>query len=109
MHATSDVITRDCLPTDVTRSAPGSEVHAAPAGWNLVKRAQQLLSDGQGDVYRRLQAEFDEQLLRLAMEHTGGNQAHAAELLGLSRMTLRTKLRSVPTARAKDPHETHDS
>jgi DNA-binding protein Fis len=61
------------------------------------------------DVYRRLQAEFDEQLLRLAMEHTGGNQAHAAELLGLSRMTLRTKLRSVPTARAKDPHETHDS
>jgi two-component system nitrogen regulation response regulator GlnG len=36
---------------------------------------------------------LDRLLLRLALRHTGGNQVHAARLLGISRQTLRSKTR----------------
>ena len=55
---------------------------------------QALIADGGGDLYRRLLADFDDGVIRLALEHTQGNQSQAADLLGISRMTLRSKIRS---------------
>jgi DNA-binding protein Fis len=37
----------------------------------------------------------DRLLLVRALEHTGGNQREVAQLLGISRQTMRTKLRSL--------------
>jgi two-component system nitrogen regulation response regulator GlnG len=34
-------------------------------------------------------------LLRLTLRHTGGNQVQAARLLGISRQTLRQKIRQL--------------
>ncbi len=99
IHATSDVITRDCLPIEILKPWSLRAEVAEPGDWSLVRRAREILADGQGDAYRRLLVEFDEQVIHLAMEQTGGNQAQAAELLGLSRMTLRAKLR------ASRPHD----
>jgi two-component system nitrogen regulation response regulator GlnG len=56
-------------------------------------RIRTLLADGKNDLYRRLQGEFDEVLLRYIWNETGGNQVRMAEILGVSRMTLRGKLR----------------
>lgn len=47
------------------------------------------------DLYRRALQQFDALLVVRAMELSDGNQARAAELLGISRPTLRSKLRSI--------------
>jgi DNA-binding protein Fis len=48
---------------------------------------------GEADLYRRALEYFDRIIICRAMDQCGGNLTKAAELLGLSRVTLRTKLR----------------
>ena len=45
-----------------------------------------------GNVYEQVIQRVERPLLQLALEHTGGNQLRAAELLGLNRNTLRKKI-----------------
>lgn len=45
------------------------------------------------DLHHLVMSQVEEPLLRAVMEETGGNQSRAAAMLGLSRGTLRTKLR----------------
>ena len=45
-----------------------------------------------GNVYEQVIQRVERPLIRLALEHTGGNQLRAAELLGLNRNTLRKKI-----------------
>jgi DNA-binding NtrC family response regulator len=95
LQAGASTISADDLPETCRRLATIESGSAtSPHGYNLVERVGELLADGQNDVYRRLQAEFDDQVLKQVWQATGGNQARMAELLGLSRMTLRGKLRS---------------
>jgi two-component system nitrogen regulation response regulator GlnG len=44
------------------------------------------------DLYAETHRAVDRLLLSRVLEHTGGNQARAALLLGIARRTLRTKL-----------------
>jgi two-component system nitrogen regulation response regulator GlnG len=53
------------------------------------------LMRGAKDVYAEVHRHVDRSLLARALEHTGGNQRDAARLLGISRQTLRTRLRSL--------------
>lgn len=48
-----------------------------------------------GNVYEQVIQRVERPLLTLALEHTGGNQLRAAELLGLNRNTLRKKIASL--------------
>ena len=48
----------------------------------------------QGGLYERMLAEIEPPLLRASLTATNGNQLRAADLLGINRNTLRTKLRS---------------
>ena len=48
-----------------------------------------------GDLYQLVQAQTERALFRLVLEHTGGNQLRAADILGLNRNTLRVKLRAL--------------
>ncbi len=43
-------------------------------------------------VYQMVLAEVEEPLLEAVLHHTGSNQSQAAEILGISRSTLRKKL-----------------
>ncbi len=47
------------------------------------------------DLYAEIHRELDRFVLPRVLEHTGGNQARAAALLGIARHTLRTKLREL--------------
>ena len=44
------------------------------------------------DLYQKLVGELEKPLIEIALERAGGNQVHAARMLGLNRNTLRKKL-----------------
>lgn len=46
-----------------------------------------------GNLYQMVLQEVERPMIEAALEHTGGNQSHAAEVLGMSRGTLRKKLK----------------
>ncbi|NCF10852.1 MAG: DNA-binding transcriptional regulator Fis [Gammaproteobacteria bacterium] len=46
-----------------------------------------------GGLYQLVLAEVERPLLESVMTHARGNQSHAAEFLGISRSTLRKKLK----------------
>ena len=45
------------------------------------------------DLHRRLMSEVEPPLIREVLEHTGGNQSRAARMLGMTRNTLRARMR----------------
>lgn len=45
------------------------------------------------NLYKFVLSEVEPPLLQIVLEHAGGNQSRAAEILGLDRGTLRKKLR----------------
>jgi two-component system nitrogen regulation response regulator GlnG len=59
---------------------------------------QALLRDTQDDLHRRVHGEVDRVLIDEVLRHVHGNQHEAAEMLGISRTTLRAKLRSLGLA-----------
>lgn len=64
--------------------------------WNqLGAFVEAALAANEADIYRRSVDEFDRRVLSRALSQSSGNQTNAAQLLGLSRPTLRTKLRSL--------------
>jgi DNA-binding protein Fis len=63
-----------------TAGAPGGQEQANVGGTN---------------AYYRVQAVVERAMLCKVLEHVKGNQVEAADLLGISRTTLRSKLRSL--------------
>jgi DNA-binding NtrC family response regulator len=55
----------------------------------------EVFAKGDSDVYRRVREQFDRLIIVRAMHQAGGNQNRAAEILGISRVTLRAKLRAM--------------
>jgi two-component system nitrogen regulation response regulator GlnG len=68
---------------------------------SLVEFISSALARGDLDVYRRSLEQFDRLLISMALKHTNGQQNRAAELLGISRTTLRSKLRGMQLAVGK--------
>jgi len=73
---------------------------AAPAPtmdtWQELGRfVEQTLSEERPDAYRRAVQRFDHLVVMQAMSLANGMQSRASEILGLSRPTLRSKLRSI--------------
>jgi len=75
---------------------------------HLSQYVQTLLHDGQGDLHRRLHAEIDRVLLDEVLRHAHGSQLEAAEILGISRTTLRARLRSLGLTVEKHVTDTSD-
>jgi DNA-binding protein Fis len=57
--------------------------------------AEELLRAGELDIYRRIGLEMDQVVLNAVLRHVNGNQVKASALLGISRTTLRAKLRAL--------------
>jgi DNA-binding protein Fis len=89
------VLTPDFLP----RSCLG-EPGIAETG-ELTQIVAQLLAEGQTDIYHRVGTVVDRIVLQEVLRHVDGHQQKAAELLGISRMTLRSKLRALGLAQER--------
>ena len=64
--------------------------------WHILGEfVEQALKEQVTDVYRKALLRFDRLLVSNAMRVSGGLQSRAAEILGLSRPTLRAKIRAM--------------
>ena len=54
-----------------------------------------MLREGEPDIYRKVMLAVDRAVMQAVFRHTKGNQVQASEMLGISRTTLRAKLRSL--------------
>lgn len=116
VRAGGDVLTADHLPesciSSVGRASPlpsedVTALHGSPPmstdniTLDLAALTQQLLQHESTNVYREIGNRVDQIVLDTVLKHVNGNQLLAAEYLGISRMTLRQKLRALglPTDR----------
>ncbi|HIE95561.1 MAG TPA: sigma-54-dependent Fis family transcriptional regulator [Planctomycetes bacterium] len=93
VRATTDVITPESLPTAVRGETPQSDAHAdSDAESTLRELARRLIQEHPGDVNQQFHTVVDRVLCEEVLAHVEGHQARAAELLGISRTTLRARL-----------------
>jgi two-component system nitrogen regulation response regulator GlnG len=81
------------LPPELLEKTPesGSGDWAA----RLKRSAEQLLRDGETDIYKELNATFERSLIEVALGATGGRKQDAAKKLGWGRNTLTRKLKEL--------------
>ncbi len=98
VQAPGDVLTLECLPENLRTNPPQAAARPATPAVSLdglVDLVDGLLRAGELDIYRRITLDLDRVVLPAVLRHVGGNQTRASELLGISRTTLRAKLRAL--------------
>jgi two-component system nitrogen regulation response regulator GlnG len=104
VQAPGDVLTLDCLPENL-RSSPASRPPAPEACMaGLAEFTDGLLRAGELDIYRRVCLEMERVVLSAVLRHVNGNQVKASELLGISRTTLRAKMRTLDIDGSRHVH-----
>jgi two-component system, NtrC family, response regulator len=94
VHTAGEVLTLDSLPKSCLQDAVD---HGGPPESvdELTRFVEQLLAAGESDIYHKVSQAVDRIVLEEVLRHVNGHQQQAAELLGISRMTLRSKLRAL--------------
>jgi nitrogen regulation protein NR(I) len=101
IQSAGEVITRDCLPSYLTGEPPAAAPNLAvpeARGLDVVAVVNHLLDAGESDVYEKTIAAVDRVIMETIMRRVKANQVQASELLGISRTTLRAKLRNLGLA-----------
>jgi two-component system nitrogen regulation response regulator GlnG len=99
IQATGEVLTPDCLPESVRLPAPRPSPGESGAGSvDVGSLVVGLLQMGQDEIYRKVTAAVERVVIETVLRHVKGNQVQASELLGISRTTLRAKLRGLGMA-----------
>jgi two-component system nitrogen regulation response regulator GlnG len=95
LRSSGSVLLPEFLPQEL-RPTTGVPVPVLPASsFDLHGLIRQLLAEGATDVYARVIESVERILFPEVLAHVQMHQARASELLGMSRGTLRTRLRAL--------------
>jgi two-component system nitrogen regulation response regulator GlnG len=94
LSGTGPLILPEFLP-DSMRQGHGATAPATERALDLNETVRGMLQRGEKDLHAKVVQVAERVLLTQTLQHTHGHQAHASELLGLNRTTLRYKLRSL--------------
>jgi two-component system nitrogen regulation response regulator GlnG len=96
LHATGRVLMPDFLPEEVRRGRKPL-VTAGPSRQGGLRSLEMLIDDilegGGEELYAESLAMLEKYLFTRVLSHTGGNQSQAAKILGITRGSLRNKIR----------------
>jgi two-component system nitrogen regulation response regulator GlnG len=97
LQATGTVLIPAFLPDSLCASRePDADQHLETGDkYSFTAFILRRLQEGSTALSAEVHQNLDRLLLRLALRHTGGNQAQAARMLGISRQTLRSKTREL--------------
>jgi two-component system nitrogen regulation response regulator GlnG len=111
IHCSGDVLTADCFPADLRLSATAGLSSSAerPTSTALLGKPavapaeeaavaefiRRLLASGNTDLYDAVRSFVDRIVLPEVLQHVQGSQVEAARILGISRTTLRARLREL--------------
>ena len=95
LHSSGDVLFSSFLPKlDATSVSSGSDqVGAGP--YDFEKLVASLLQPDATEIYDIVHRQLDVLMLKQVLDYTSGNQHQAAKLLGISRQTLRVRMREL--------------
>ena len=82
------------MPLGASRASPAATISADESA-PLESFIRQRLQAGSEDLYQEAIRRLEQFLLPLVLQSTGGNKVHAARILGITRLTLRMKLREL--------------
>ena len=101
VQSAGEVITPECLPAplrDGALTARGPVLAGEAGRLDVADFVNKLLQGNQPDIYTKVSSAVDRVVVETVLRHVRGNQVQASELLGISRTTLRAKLRSLGLA-----------
>jgi len=112
VHSTGEVVTPEALPASVRGGSfvvPPLPIETQSSDLADVRRlVQTLLAQGTANLSEQVHASVDRVLLEEVLAAVGGHQRRAAEILGLSRNTLRTRLQQLGLTVGKVVQDDHE-
>lgn len=102
VNARSEALTADCLPEGFSaedqRAAAHSTATSTEGRVDAAELTRRMLAAGEEEIYRKVQLAVDRAVFGEVLKFVSGNQVEASQVLGISRTTLRTKLRALGLA-----------
>jgi two-component system nitrogen regulation response regulator GlnG len=93
LHATGPVLIPDFLPPLPNVERKDKPESSEFPGWE--RFISERLRQGSQDLYAEALAQMERMVLTRVLEQTSGNQVQAARILGITRGSLRTKIRAL--------------
>ena len=98
LHATGSVLLADFLPQEIrggSRPATVERSGREERTTTLESFVDEQLRLGSVDLYNDSKLLMERLVITRVLRHTGGNQSHAAKILGITRGSLRNKIRQL--------------
>jgi DNA-binding NtrC family response regulator len=93
LHATGPVLIPDFMSAALRSQEKPAESAETAAEWE--RFVGERLASGSEDLYAEALASMERQVITIVLRHTEGNQVQAARILGITRGSLRNKIRSL--------------
>jgi two-component system nitrogen regulation response regulator GlnG len=93
LNASGPMLVPAFLPAVIQTGTPPKLNGPVSADWERL--LQERLQAGSQDLYAEMLTLMERQLLTTVLRHTQGNQLQAAKILGITRGSLRTKIRAL--------------
>lgn len=93
LHMKGDVLTTEALPAGVEVRSAGAQAEAGDSGFDWDHFVNERIVAGSDNLYAEALTLMEREVLIRVLRHAHGNQVHTARILGITRGSLRNKIR----------------